>query len=266
MVPNNASGESGNVVRLTDHETFVFDSGGKKRPVVLLHAMSMDHRMWREVIPLLSPDYRVIAYDLRGFGRAAEAPLAKNVPDFCTDLDALLNHLALEKTILIGISFGGIIAQNFTLLYPDRVDVLGVLASTAWSSPFFNARAEAAERDGMSALVAPSLARWFTAESLAQNGWGVQYAKQCVENTRVASWATGWRAMGSMDFSDRLSEIKNPAFVVAGEVDPSTPIDMMQKLATAFHAGMECIPSASHMLPLEKPVETAAAILRGIKK
>src|SRR5580658_10391090 len=71
---------------LGDHETCVFDSGSSGRPVILIHALSLGHRVWADVIPLLLEKYRVIAYDLRGFGGAAGAPAVQSVFDFAKDL------------------------------------------------------------------------------------------------------------------------------------------------------------------------------------
>jgi len=75
-------------------------------------------------------------------------------------------------------------------------------------------------------------------------------------------WAAAWRALERMDFSARLPEIRAPAFLVAGESDPSTPLEVMRKLSTAIvGSSLDIIPSASHILALEKPRETANVIL-----
>ncbi|MFB4202949.1 hypothetical protein KBTX_00272 [wastewater metagenome] len=103
---------------LHDHTTRLFDSGGDGPPLVLLHALSLDWRMWSRVIPLLTPRYRVIAYDLRGFG---------------------------------GLSLGGSIALELALRRPDLVTDLTVIAATAWPSPAFEERPRAAETAGMEA-------------------------------------------------------------------------------------------------------------------
>ncbi|MBX7483464.1 alpha/beta fold hydrolase [Qipengyuania qiaonensis] len=62
---------------LRDHTTALFDSGGEKPPMVLLHELGLDWRMWSRVIPRLTPHHRVVAIDLRGFGAAAGAPTGR---------------------------------------------------------------------------------------------------------------------------------------------------------------------------------------------
>jgi 3-oxoadipate enol-lactonase len=230
--------------------------------MILIHALSLDHRMWTNVIPLLLEKHRVIAYDLRGFGGAARAPAVQSIFEFATDLYALMDHLRLRKATIVGLSIGGVIAQCFALEHPDRVEKLGVLASTAWSHPAFGARAEAGEREGMRALVLPTLDRWFTSETLSRDPWGVSYVRERIERVSPVHWAAAWRALERMDFSARLHEIRAPAFLIAGESDPSTPLEVMRKLAIAIAgSSLDIIPSASHILALEKPRETANVIL-----
>jgi 3-oxoadipate enol-lactonase len=248
---------------LGDHETSVFDSGGSGAPLILIHALSLDHRVWADLIPLLLDKHRVIAYDLRGFGGAAAAPAVQSIWDFADDLSALMDHLRLPKATIVGLSLGGVVAQCFTLNVPDRVEKLGILASTAWSHPAFRARAEAGEREGMRAQVQPTLNRWFSAETLSQDPWGIRYARERIESVSAIHWAAAWRALDRIDFSSRLHEIKVPAFLVAGESDPSTPLEVMQKLCAAIKGcSLDIIPAASHILPLEKARETANVILR----
>lgn len=250
-------------MQFSDHETLVTDTGGNNPPVVLLHALGLDRRMWRDVIRELSANYRVIAYDLRGHGHAAGAPLAKNIFDFADDLRELLGHFGITKATVIGLSMGGSIAQCFALNHADRIERLGILASTAWGHPAFEARAQAAERDGMDAQVIPTLTRWFTPEALALNNWAVRYARDRVQRALVTDWSASWRALGQIDIEARLGDISVPTFIIAGERDPSTPPELMQKLADAIpKASFEIIAAGPHMLTLEKPREVAEAVLR----
>ena len=141
--------------------------------------------MWRDVVAHLARQYRVIAHDLRGHGHAAAAPLASDLGTYADDLVRLVEGLNLPKIHLVGLSLGGSIAQQVALSHPDRLESLTIIASTAWRNEAFSARAEAAERDGLAAQVAPTLTRWFTPQALAENGWAVRYARDRSDGLRL---------------------------------------------------------------------------------
>lgn len=251
-------------VSLRDHETRYFDSGNDKPALVLLHALGLDLRMWREVIPALTNQFRVIAYDLRGFGAAAGAPVASDLSSYAADLLILLDQLQIEKAHIAGLSLGGSIAQNLALSNPERFRTLTIIASTAWSFDAFKLRAEEAERDGMQAQVIPSLTRWFRPEDLAAGGWAVRYARDAVERAFVADWVAGWHALATIDTGERLRDICVPAHIIAGELDASTPPALMERFREIPGSTYEVIAGAPHMISLVRPNELSAAILRGI--
>ena len=251
-------------IQLGDHETLMIDTGGEGQPVVLLHSIGLDHQAWRDVIPLLAAKRRVIAYDLRGHGHAAGAPKPFTLQGFASDLAALLDACGIDRIHLVGLSLGGAIAQYFTLGHPARIASLALVCTMARSQEAFLARALAAERDGMAAQLASTLERWFTPAALAEHGWAVEYARQRLLRMDVADWAASWRALAAIDTIDRLGEISVPTQVIAGELDPSAPPDLMREIAARIPtASFHVVPRGPHMLSLERPVELAAVIIGG---
>jgi 3-oxoadipate enol-lactonase len=252
---------------LNDHETLLTDTGGDMPVVVLVHALGLDRRMWRDVIPHLADDYRIISYDLRGHGHAAAAPLASSLATFADDLVLLLDRLGIPKAHLVGLSLGGSILQNLALKNPERVTSLTFVASTAWRNDAFNARAATAENQGMETQIAPTLTRWFTPEALANNGWAVRYARDRVRRAFVSDWVAAWRALAQIDTGDRLASIVATTHIIAGEKDCSTPPELMRGFTDAIPgASFEVIANGPHMLSLEQPLELAAAIRRGLTR
>lgn len=245
---------------LRDHTTRLFDSGGDKPPMLLLHALGLDWRMWSRVIPLLTPHYRVIAYDLRGFGGAAFAPQVRDLAHYAEDVADLLDRLNLSQAHITGLSLGGSIVLELTLQRPDLIAGLTVIAATAWSFPAFEERAHAAETDGMEAQIIPSLTRWFRAGDLAVNGWPVRYARNCVRRAAIADWSAAWRSLAGISLEGRLGDIQAPMRIVAGDCDQSTPPSLMEGLVQGFKRVFTIIPDAPHMLALTHPEEVGKAI------
>ncbi|WP_433236289.1 alpha/beta fold hydrolase [Streptosporangium sp. CA-135522] len=251
-------------VTLTDHETVVAQRGDSGPAVVLIHSLGVDWRMWRPVMDRLSAGRRVFAYDIRAHGSAAGAPAPFTMADTARDVVGVLDALDLERVHLVGLSLGGAIAQVVAVSRPDRLESLALLATT--DRPFpdaFEARARLAETDGMQALVTPTLSRWFTPGALADDGWGVRYARECVRDFDPADWAAVWRAYKSLDVYDRLGAFPAPALVLAGELDASATLEFQSALAARIPtADFEQLPGTPHMQTLEQPELVADALDR----
>ncbi|KRA83690.1 alpha/beta fold hydrolase [Altererythrobacter sp. Root672] len=245
---------------LRDSTTRVFDSGENKPVLVLVHALGLDWRMWRDVIPHLTRAHRVIAYDLRGFGAAQTAAPAQGLSDYAVDLAELIQSLGTGPVHLAGLSLGGSIGLELALKHPELLSSLTVIAATAWSFPAFAERAHAADEQGLPAQIAPSLTRWFRPSDLATNNWGVRYARDCVERADLAGWRAGWNALAGIGVGEHLGQICIPTHVIAGENDASTPPSLMQGLAEIPTTRFTTISGAPHMLALTHADELAKAI------
>lgn len=101
--------------------------------VVLLHGFTADLRMWSPHVDTLSQDYRVIALDLRGHGRSSSPPeiASYRMEAYAGDVAALLDDLEVDICGLIGCSFGGFVALQFAVTWPERVAALVVSDSSA---------------------------------------------------------------------------------------------------------------------------------------
>jgi len=247
--------------RMCDHETLLSDTG-KGDAIILLHALALDWRAWRDVIPALAKAHRVIAYDLRAHGHAAAAPRPISLDRLAQDLQYLMDTLKIRKAHVVGLSYGGCIAQKFAVTHPERVSCLSLVATPAKPQESFAKRASEAEHHGMAEQVIPTLTRWFTTEMLAENPWYVRYARERVSRCIVADWADSWHAIAAVDTFECLGQLRMPARVIAGELDTSTPPSVMREIASRIpHSHFALIPGAPHMVSLSKPAETAAALL-----
>ncbi len=104
---------------------FYYEVAGEGRPLVLLHAGIADSRMWDEQFANFAQHYRVVRYDLRGYGQTAlvDAPYSHHA-----DLLQLLDYLDISQAQLCGCSMGGTTALDFALAYPQRVSALILVA------------------------------------------------------------------------------------------------------------------------------------------
>jgi 3-oxoadipate enol-lactonase len=101
--------------------------------VVLTHGGMVDHRVWDFQVPALGSRYRLLLWDVRGHGRSRPGGRNRTIPQMAGDLAALLDHLGQRRAVLVGLSAGGLLVQEFAYRYPERVVGLVVAAQTCWT-------------------------------------------------------------------------------------------------------------------------------------
>jgi 3-oxoadipate enol-lactonase len=111
---------SASVRSVAGNQLYVTDEGAGE-PVLLLHGGFMDSTMWDGTAQVLRAHYRVVRFDLRGYG---QSPASRSNYSPATDIAAVLDHLGIERAHLVGISMGGGIAIDFAVAHPSRVRTL----------------------------------------------------------------------------------------------------------------------------------------------
>src|SRR5258708_1732510 len=149
-------------------EIWADDTGGPGTPIVLLHPGWGDSSIWLPVMSRLAGSYRVIRYDVQGFGRspAPQAPFTH-----LSNLTAVLDHLDVPRALLVGHSGGGGTAIGLALISPPRVFALILLAPGVqdypWSQddPYVAEFGKLAAADDRSGLTALGLRTWAAADT-----------------------------------------------------------------------------------------------------
>src|SRR3981081_4537017 len=116
----------------------VLDWGGQGPPAVLLHGGSLTARTWDYVGIALRADFRLVALDMRGHG-ASDWTNDYSLESYATDLIAVIDGLGIERTRIVGMSLGGMVACEFALRNPGRTESLAMVDVT--SRPVFAATA-----------------------------------------------------------------------------------------------------------------------------
>ncbi len=248
-----------------------FEMAGKGKTVVLIHGGLADSRLWDDQFAEFAKHYRVVRYDLRGFGKS-DFP-AKEF-SHTGDLYALLNYLKIDKASLVGVSLGGIIAADLTVAHPEMVEKL-VLTSSGLrgdKSPRNEqsiAVYKMAETKGRDKAVAMWADHPFFASGKNDREYARRTREMLIDNYKY--WGPTpspiplvWDKYLTID---RLPEIKVPVLIIAGDKDAP------QIIATAetLHAGIKnsekvMIPGVSHHLNMEKPRVYNKLVLAFLKK
>jgi 3-oxoadipate enol-lactonase len=255
--------ESGTVQ--ANGQQLYFEVHGHGPPLVLVMGIGYDSSLWTLAqVPALSTQFRVVLVDNRDAGRSSKASRPYRIADMADDLAGLLDALGIAHSHLLGLSMGGMIAQEFALRHPDRLDRL-VLAGTgaaparAAVDPIYiwnwvKANDPTGEVFGAQQLVSLFSTAFLrnhqavqdTAELLASNPYPMSpkaYARQA-------------DAYQQFDALDRLGAITAPTLVVVGEQDLLTPPWIAREVADAIPgARFEVIhgDGSSHVVPIERP-------------
>lgn len=102
-----------------------YEVRGEGDPIVLIHGFALDSRIWEKQVEELSKTNKVITYDLRGFGKSS---LPNGKYSHTEDLHELLKELNIQDPKIVGHSFGGEIAVEYALNYPNEVNNLVLIS------------------------------------------------------------------------------------------------------------------------------------------
>ncbi|HNO65923.1 MAG TPA: alpha/beta hydrolase, partial [Tepidiformaceae bacterium] len=108
-----------------------YEEAGSGRPLVLIRGLGSDLQAWSLQVPELAKHFRVITYDNRGAGRTGAPDKPYTIAGMADDLAALLDALDIPTACILGYSMGGMIAQEFALKHPARVEKLILLGTSA---------------------------------------------------------------------------------------------------------------------------------------
>lgn len=234
-------------------------SAGSGRDMVLLHSFGLDHRAWDAMRPALSSAFRVHAIDLPMHG-ADRGGRALRWQETVAVVAEASDRLCDGPAILCGVSFGGTLALD--LAAEAQREVAGVVAAACVTDgqSFMEARAVAAEQDGVAAQIDTTLARWFTPDHL--DSPAAAYARATLSEVGVADWSATWRSLGGARVSGNLEQISCPALIVAGEEDTAVPVVVLSSIAAAVpDATFARLQNAPHQVSLETPDAFSNAIL-----
>jgi 3-oxoadipate enol-lactonase len=229
-------------------------------PLVLLHGLGTDRRIWLYQIPPFCSHLPVIAVDLRGHGRSSAPAGEWTIAEMAQDVVRLLRHLGAEKGHLVGLSMGGMVAQQFALDYPYATASLTLVDTAAHVPP-------AAAQESLRFMDANPMkdiaaSRITTALSEAVDPAMLRHFIEQVALNDKVHYLQAARAVFGFDARARLSEIAAPTLVVLGEADRTFQHEWMTGLATAIPgARLQRLAGAGHLSNLEKPQEFNRALM-----
>ena len=247
-------------VRIGDVELAVVDEG-QGVPLMLVHGFPLDHSMWLGQIEGLSDMCRVIAPDLRGFGRSDVTEGTATMAQMADDLAGLLGGLGInEPVVFCGLSMGGYVGWEFFQRHRERLRGLVLCDTRAVcdTAEVAQGRRDTAAKvvvEGPAVLVDGMVPKLFSEATVANRPEIVEQTRGVMMGTAREGIAAAARGMAErIDATSTLPGIDCPTLVVVGEEDAISTVEEMRGFADRI-SNARCveIKGAGHMSPLEEP-------------
>jgi 3-oxoadipate enol-lactonase len=245
-----------------------YEMTGDGPPLVLIHSGGFDRRLWDDQFFTLAERHTVIRYDVRGQG---QSPKPTRPYSDVKDLNSLLQWLKVDKIRIVGLSYGGSIAIDFTLAHPEMVDALilvapdvsGYALSPEFNLAFIKIVASIQQDDGT-----PAGDLWLQSPTIAPTMENPAAARKLrpIAQENSAFWLINplfrLDAFASQPAIRRLAEIHAPTLLIVGDRHTTDVLNEARLVENGI-SGIKkvVIPGAGHIVNAEKPEEFNRAVL-----
>ena len=244
-----------------------WEESGTGAPLLLIMGLGYSHEMWHRTLPMVSAHYRTILFDNRGVGKSDAPRGSYSIAQMADDTAAVLDAAGVANAHVFGLSMGGMIAQEFALKYPERVNRL-VLGCTACGGrnaipaaqtvvDVVMARARMTPEEGAEAMVPYIYDRSTPRERIEED---------LTIRRRTYPEAAGYMGQVQAIFAwtsfDRLKRIGAPTLIIHGDTDQLVPPENARILVqTIVGSRLVMLPHASHIFVTDQTAASHREVL-----
>lgn len=252
-----------------DGARIYYEVAGEGQPLVLLHAGICDSRMWDDRFAAFAERYRVVRYDLRGFGRSR---MVAGLYAHRRDLLDLLDHLGIVRAHLVGCSMAGGVALDFAIEHPERVSALVLVGAAVGGHqlsgdppPRWAALAAAEQAGDLERVAELEVAIWVdgAGQRLARVPAALR-EKVREMNPQALRTPPGLGQEERLDppAAGRLGEVRTPPLAIIGDLDQPGFIVRSDLLANGIPGARRAVMvGTAHLPSMERPTEFNRLVL-----
>lgn len=242
-----------------------YTRGDGEQNFLFINSLGTDLRIWDDVVNELKPHGSILCFDKMGHGLSEVAEKDYKIADYAADIISLMDALKIAKVVLVGLSIGGVIAQQMAILYPERVEKLVVSNSTPKVGTFesWETRINKVKAEGVAAIADDILKIWFSEDLRAKRKEELSGYRQMLSNSNVAGYIKACKALQVNDLTGDIHNIKVPTLFIAGSEDGSVKTASVKEAAEKI-PGSEFIEitGVGHIPCAEKPKLYADLLLK----
>lgn len=229
-------------------------SGPATAPMLVLsNSLGTDRTLWDRQIEKLSAHFRVLRYDSRGHGASAAPAGDYDLERLGRDVVSLLDAEGVDTASVCGVSIGGLTALWLGIHAADRVDRL-VLANTAariGSTALWEERTRAVRDNGLEALAAATMTRWFTPAFIDAEPATIARMSAAISHMSPAGYLGCCAALRDADLRAAAAQVQSACLVVTGRFDVATPPEAGAWLAATIPGARLVEFNAGHLSNVE---------------
>ena len=238
------------------------DVGEGNIPIIFLHGFPFDKSMWAKQLDFFATTNRVIAIDIRGFGKSTDESTPLSIDLFSDDLMLFMNQMKISKAIICGLSMGGFIALNAQARFPDRFEAI-ILCDTQCIADTIEIKSNRYKTideialNGTLNFNEAFIKKVFCKNSFTNKQEIVTQLRSVVMANPEQIIINGLKALAERsETCSTLSEINIPTLIICGREDEVTPLEQSEFLHTSIKASvLHIIDNAGHVSNIEQPEE-----------
>jgi 3-oxoadipate enol-lactonase len=248
-----------------------YELNGSGPAVVFINGLTMDVNGWYLQVQPFSERYTVLRYDCRGQGQSDKPDAEYSQEMHADDLRSLIDKIGIQKTHVVGISNGGMIAQHFTLKYPEKVGALVLVDTCSYIDTLLEmiikVWIKATEIGGSEFRYDVALPLLFAESFIKKNLELILSMKEIsVKNNPPRPIINLAKGCLKHNVDNRIGEIKSPTLIIVGEEDILIPIKYSKILNEKIKGSrLVIIKDCGHVPILEKPEEFNEIVLSFLK-
>jgi len=228
--------------------------------VAFSNSLLTDLRIWDDVTTHLSDRYRILRYDHCGHGGSESRPGTYTFDQLGADLVALLDHLDIQQTHIVGISMGGNTGASVAHRHPERVRSLTMCdcqqTSTLASREAWLQRRSVALENGMAPIIESAISRWFDI-GLQKDHSRAATLRGMMAETTLAGYVGSVELLADYNVQDLVESLQLPILLMAGERDGTAPHNLAALATRLRQAEYFDIPNAGHISCVDNPPDFA---------
>ena len=233
---------------------------GKGHPLVLIHPLGLDHRIWDYCVGDLAEHRTLITFDLPGHGLSPVPDINYSIEDISKSLLESLSLAHIDKADFLGLSIGGMILQHFASVNAAMVDKLILVDTTfKYSKDWqrnWTERARISREKGLESMLEKLLEAFFTAEYLKKGSADINYCREVISRMSGESYALACEALSRCNLEKSVNSITSETLILCGDQDNDLFKDATLWLAQNIpNSQYEWLSPAQHLSPLECKVD-----------
>ncbi len=259
------------ICKTTDNLNLYYEIQGNihsSETIIFLNGLTQSTMSWFFTVPYFKEKYKIVLMDFIFQGQSETNAEWRTFDQHANDVNSILNHEKISSAIIIGLSYGSLVAQHFAILHPEKVNKLILISTFAHKTAYYNAIElswwRALEMGGYPLMLDVMLPNVLSEKYFANPLIPIDMMKEArkeLHQSKESIFKLMRATKERKDFREDLTKITAPTLIIQGEKDFLLPVHLAHEMHLKIkHSKFIIIPNAGHTLNLEYVPEVCGHI------